>query len=155
MPTMNSLEKLQQRKAQLQQQMEQEKEALKNTLLDIREEVEPVNLLKKLVGGLIGPAKTSNGSLIQKTVPPLLSLATMLLKNSRWVVLAQWLAPLALRWFAPDNTKETSAVTISESTEKQVSKNIYRRLRQSISTLRAKLRKKETPDDNPLQNIEN
>lgn len=153
---MNSLEKLQQRKAQLQQQMEQEKEALKNTLLDIREEVEPANLLKKLVGGLIRPNKRTNGSLIQKTVPPVLSLATMLLKNSRWLVLAQWLAPLALRWLAPPATQEASPVlTIGEPTEKAPKKDVYKRLRETISQLRAKLRKKETPDGNQTQNPEN
>jgi hypothetical protein len=143
---MNSLEKLQQRKAQLQLQMEQEKDALKNTLLDICEEVEPANLLKKLVGGLIRPSKPEQGSLIQKTVPPLLSLATVLLKNSRWIVLAQWLAPLALRWLAPPETRELPAVTISEPREKEISKNVYKRLRESVSQLRSKLRKKENSD---------
>ena len=54
---MNSLEKLQQRRAELKAQIEQQRLDLKKTFGEVREEIEPAELLKKAVSGIFKPSK--------------------------------------------------------------------------------------------------
>ncbi|MBK6996832.1 MAG: DUF3618 domain-containing protein [Lewinellaceae bacterium] len=51
---MDKTSQLQRRKAALEAQIEQQRADLKETFREIREEIEPANLLKKAVSGALG-----------------------------------------------------------------------------------------------------
>lgn len=139
---MDNLAKLRRQKAELKARIEQERNDLKNTILEIRAEMEPANLLKKTVGGLLGFAK--NKSAPAGGLPAPLSLALdLFVKDPRLSMAVKWIAPMVLRYLP--RLARLKGAAPEENSETQVSQplkaNIYGRLRRGVTALRGQLRK--------------
>ncbi|MDX1912401.1 MAG: hypothetical protein SFV22_12985 [Saprospiraceae bacterium] len=130
---MNKLAELQRRKAALKAQIDREQAELRLTLLELREELEPANLLKKALSGVSGG---NNPSL----PAPLALVADVLGKDSKWGVLIKLLTPLVLRWVTR-REKTPAAPESATPPQKTVKAKVYGRLRQNISALRQRLNK--------------
>jgi hypothetical protein len=143
---MDNLAKLQRRKAELAAQIEQQRSDLKNTMLEIREEIEPSKLLKKAVSGALGMSADKLGEdkgVLGRLPAPISFVLDLLVRDPRLSFLIKLVAPLALKYL-PSISSTTSAPDSEEKTpEKPVKVKIYSRLRQGISALRGKLRKQE------------
>lgn len=147
---MHNLEELQRRKAALKAKIELQRSEIKKTFLEVREEIEPANLLKKAVQGLFRTSKAKSNELLPgqtETLSPTMSfLADLLIKDPRIAMVVKLLAPLAWKMF-PKGSKAKKAAetpeTPEEPVELPVKAKVYGSLRQSVSTLRKRLRKKK------------
>lgn len=133
---MNKLAELQRRKAALKAQIDREQAELRLTLLELREELEPANLLKKALSGVSGGSNSSQG-----LPAPLALVADVLGKDSKWGVLIKLLAPLVLRWVTRREKTTTAPPESATPPQKTVKAKVYGRLRQNISALRQRLNK--------------
>ena len=158
---MDSLNKLQRRKAELKAQLEQQRSELKNTFIEIREEIEPANLLKKAVSGALGFSKKKPGeevsSVLNQLPAPLALVVDLLVKDPKWALGLKLLTPIAVKyWPKFDRSKKPAQEENLENTpEKTVKTNIYSRLRKGVSALRSKLRKTEKPAETDTKKTEN
>ncbi len=158
---MDNLAKLKLQKAELKAQIEQERYEIKSTMLEIRAEIEPANLLKKAVNGVLGLSKNKIGD--EKTgltgqLPAPLSLAVdLLVRDPRLSLAVKWIAPLAMKYL-PKLIPSRKAHSL-EIAEKPVSKpmkvKLYSRLRSGISSLRRRLRKSEELSESNTDQLEN
>lgn len=147
---MHNLEELQRRKAVLKAKIELQRSEIKKTFLEVREEIEPANLLKKAVQGLFRTSKAKSNELLPghtETLSPTMSfLADLLIKDPRIAMVVKLLAPMAWKMF-PKGAKAKKAAETPESPEEPVElpvkAKVYGSLRQSVSTLRNRLRKKK------------
>lgn len=147
---MHNLEELQRRKAVLKAKIELQRSEIKKTFLEVREEIEPANLLKKAVQGLFRTSKAKSNELLPghtETLSPTMSfLADLLIKDPRIAMVVKLLAPMAWKMF-PKGAKAKKAAETPESQEEPVElpvkAKVYGSLRQSVSTLRNRLRKKK------------
>lgn len=168
---MDSLIELQRRKAELQVKIEQQRTDLKETFSEIREEIEPAELLKKAVLKALGfsrdkPHDPQKGFLGQ--LPPALSfIADLFIKDPKWTFVLKWLAPKALKLLnrpkkqaplpevelAPDELM----VDILQEPEPgvPVKSKIYGGLRRGVSSLRSSLRKPAEATDETIKEPEN
>jgi len=158
---MDSLNKLQRRKAELKAQLEQQRSELKNTFIEIREEIEPANLLKKAVSGALGFSKKKPGeevsSVLNQLPAPLALVVDLLVKDPKWALGLKLLTPIAVKyWPKFDRSKKPAQEENLENTpEKTVKTNVYSRLRKGVSALRSKLRKTEKPAETDTKKTEN
>lgn len=146
---MDSIAALQRRKEALKAQIEQEQTDLKQTFVEIRKEIEPAQLLKKAVTGILRPSKNKN---TEAPLPypgaisgPVGFLVDLLVKDPKWALLLKTIAPIAVKYLPLPSGKaksDTKAEPIKTTTPKA---QIYHRLRRGVSALRSGLRKKE-PD---------
>lgn len=150
---MKDLAELQQRKAALKAQIEQQQEGLKQTLLEIRSEVEPANLLKKAISGLFQPSKNKsnagNADASGRLTGTWAFLADLLIKDPRLALLVKVVAPYF--WdLMPRKTPKTAPENPEASIpDKPIKAKIYGELRKNVATLRSRLNKKEKQVDNP------
>lgn len=153
---MDSLTKLQRKKAELEAQIEQQRADLKKTFLEIREEIEPSKLLKKAVSGAFnftGNSSENPETGSAKRIPgPIAFLVDVLVKDPRLAIGLKLLTPVVLKyWPKFERSKKTETVETPEPVvEKPAKVKFYGRLREGISAFRGKLRKTEkTSDSNP------
>ena len=143
--TMDSLSKLKIRKAELKAQIEQESNDLKDTVLQIREEIEPSKLLKKAVSGAMGFSRKKTGedltSVVNQLPAPLAFVLDLFVKDPKWSLGLKLLAPLVIR-FLP-STRRAGKPAPENTAEKPEQTNLYGRLREGVSSLRTRLRRKE------------
>ncbi|MBC7774926.1 MAG: hypothetical protein H7246_05755 [Phycisphaerae bacterium] len=158
---MDSLIKLQRRKAELKAQIEQERNDLKKTFLEIREEIKPANLLKKAVSGALGFSKKKTGeessSVLSQLPAPLSFVVDLLVRDPKWALGLKLLTPVAIKFWPKfgKSKKPSLKENLENAPEKSVKVKIYSRLRQGISTLRNKLRKAEKTPETVTQKPEN
>jgi hypothetical protein len=140
---MNKQAALQRRKAELKAQIEQQQHDLRHTLLELRTELEPANLLKK---ALLGASNGQTGA--QPALPaPLAFIADALGKDSKWGVLIKLLAPLVMRWVIRREKKDSTIATVETPPEKSGKAKLYGRLRGQVSVLLKRLHSSEdTPN---------
>lgn len=144
---MDSIAALQRRKEALKAQIEQEQTDLKKTFVEIRKEIEPAQLLKKAVSGVLGFSKNKN---TEAPLPspgtlsgPIGFLVDLLVKDPKWALLLKAVAPIAVKYL-PLPTGKTKSDTKAEQVKTSTPKaQIYHRLRRGVSALRSSLRKKE------------
>ena len=149
---MNSLTELRRRKAEVKAKMALQRSELKATMLEIRTEIEPANLLKKAVGGFFGAAKPKENtpeSAVLGRIPPFITFLTdLLVKDPKIAMLVKLLAPMAIKFFptlvAGKSAKNDAAVE-GELPKKS---NVYGSLRRSVTTLRKRLQKKDASNGN-------
>lgn len=148
---MHNLEELQRRKAALKAKIELQRSEIKKTFLEVREEIEPANLLKKAVQGLFRTSKAKSNELLPghtETLSPTMSfLADLLIRDPRIAMVVKLLAPMAWKMF-PKSAKAKKTTEPQENPEEPpielpVKAKVYGSLRQSVSTLRNRLRKKK------------
>ncbi len=148
---MDNLAKLQLRKAELAAKIEQQRAAMKDTLLEIREEIEPGKLLKNAISGAFGfgsddgdKSKSAAGGALPKPVSILFDL---MVKDPRLAFALKMVTPLALKYLPMiGGLVKTKPLTTEIETlpAKPIKATFYGKLRQGISTLRGKLRKPNT-----------
>ncbi len=141
---MNKLQELQRRKAELKVQIEQQRDELKKTMVEVREEMEPANLLKKAMGGIFGFSKKKTGeepsSILTRLPAPLAFLVDVAVRDPKWAIGLKLLAPLAIKYWPKFQRSKEKAAT-ENGTEAPAKPNLYGKLRQGISSLRGQLRK--------------
>ena len=151
---MKDLVELQQRKAVLKAQLAQQQDALKQTLLEIRAEVEPANLLKKAVSGLFraakNPANTSPANTSGRLTGPWAFLADLLIKDPRLALLIKVIAPYLWDFLPRKSAKTTPDLPEESAPAKPIKAKIYGELRQNVAALRSRLNKKEKQVDKPV-----
>lgn len=165
---MDSLTKLQRRKAELEAQMEQQRADLKKTFLEIREEIEPSKLLKKAVSGAFNFTGTKPGDPetgpVKRIPGPIAFLVDVLVKDPRLAIGLKLLTPVVLKyWPKFERSKKTETVETTEPVaetpepvvEKPAKVKFYGRLREGISSLRGKLHKTEKAPDSSTKTPEN
>ncbi len=158
---MDSLSKLQRRKAELKAQIEQERNDLKKTFIEIREEIEPANLLKKAVSGALGFTKKKTGeevsSVLNQLPAPLAFAVDLLVKDPKWALGLKLLTPVAVKYWPKFGKSKKPALEepLENAPETPMKVKIYSRLRQGISALRNSLRKTEKPPEKSTQGTEN
>lgn len=162
---MNSLEELRRRKAELKEKIEQQRLELQHTFLEVRQEIEPANLLKKAVSGMFSftPDKQSDGNapVFERLPASLRFLIDLLVKDSRWALLLKFLAPVAIGYWPTAKKASVADVPETEATapeppKKSTKAKIYGGLRQSVANLRESLHKKDKePLENPPEPTEN
>lgn len=144
---MDSLAELQRRKAELKAQIDQQKSDLKKTFIEIRQEIEPANLLKKAVSGALGFSKNkasdnpANPS--GQLSGPIGFLVDVFVKDPKWALLFKVFGPLAMRYIPALARKKGPAPTPEALPAVPVKAKMYARLRKSVSALRSQLRKTE------------
>jgi hypothetical protein len=144
---MDNLAKLQLRKAELAAKIEQQRAAMKGTLLEIREEIEPGKLLKNAISGAFGFGSDDddkNNSAAGRPLPkPVSILFNLLVKDPRLAFALKMVTPLALKYVPMIGgliKKKTPATETDALPAKPIKAKFYGKLRQGISTLRGKLR---------------
>lgn len=143
---MNNLEKLQRRKAELAAQIEQQRIELKQTMLEIREEIEPSKLLKKAVSGAFSGSADKPGEdkgLLSRLPAPISFVLDLLIRDPRLSFLLKLVAPIALKYLPTLGSSTPEPAPEENLPQKTAKVNIYGRLRQGVSALRGKLRKQE------------
>lgn len=142
---MNSLAQLRQRKAVLKEQIEQQRVELKNTFLEVREEIEPSFLLKKAIQGLFKPSKDddagTSSNFFERFPLPIGFLVDLFVKNKAIAALLKMLAPAALKIIPAlfrEHAENESGETDASS---PVKAKVYGTLRQTVSSLRNQLKK--------------
>jgi|GEM_PF-866950 len=154
---MNNQEKLQRRKAELAAQIEQQRLELKSTFIEIRQEIEPANLLKKAVSGALGFSKnTPEGAktgFFSRMPAPVSFLVDVLVRDPKWAIGLKLLTPLVLKYWP---NRDESKVPVSEETPAEapsvsLKTKVYGKLLSGISSLRAQLRKAEKSPEKPLE----
>ncbi len=150
---MDKLAELQRRKAELKAQMGQQHSELKKTLLEIREEVEPGNLLKKAVRGALGFSKNKQAKpgMLSRLPEPIAFLVDVLVRDPKWALGLKLLAPVALRYWPKSGKAEPSEGTPGTSAKT----NLYGQLRRGIAALRGQLRKPKIVPENMTRQPEN
>jgi len=141
---MDNLAELQRKKAELAVQIERQRGEIKMTVLEIREEIEPANLLKNAVSGALGFSKKKPGEAtttgLGNMSKPLSFIVDLLVKDPRLSLVLKLVSPLALKYL-PQLVKAKSAGTAVKVPEKPMKAKVYGRLRRGISSLRDKLHK--------------
>lgn len=154
---MDNLADLQRRKAELKAQIEQQRNDLKQTFLEIRTEIEPANLLKKAVSGVFGFSKNKPGeeksNLTGRLPAPVTFLLDLLVRDSRLAFLLKLFAPVALKYL-PKSEKPKER-TSDKPPPKSAKSKIYSQIRRSVSGLRSQLRKAETAPEKNSKEPEN
>ena len=158
---MDSLIKLQRRKAELKAQIEQERSDLKKTFVEIRAEIEPANLLKKAVSGALGFTKKKTGeeatSVLSQLPAPLSFFVDVLVKDPKWALGLKLLTPVAMKYWPKfeKSKKPAMEAALENTSEKPHKANVYGRLRQGISSIRNRLRKTESEPEKTTEQPEN
>ncbi|MCC7464639.1 MAG: hypothetical protein IT261_00120 [Saprospiraceae bacterium] len=148
---MNNLERLQQRKAELSAQLDLQRAEIKQTLLEIRAEVEPANLLKKAVKGVFSPTEGKPTGATGMLTQGVSFLLDMLVKDPRLSVVLKLLTPMALKYLPKGASPEEK---VEKELEKDLKPNFYGKLRQGVSSLRTKLKNKDISDTSSLNQTE-
>ena len=148
---MNSLERLQQRKAELSAKLDVQRVEIKQTLLEIRAEVEPANLLKKAVKGVFSPSEGKTSGATGVLTQGVSFLLDLLVKDPRLSVILKLLTPMALKYLPQGASPEEK---VEKDLEKALKPNFYGKLRQGVSSLRSKLKNKDTTDTSSLNQTE-
>ena len=143
---MDKTTQLQRRKAALEAQNEQQRADVKETFREIREEIEPANLLKKAVGGALGLSPRKPGephpSILRHLPAPVSFLVDILVRDPKWALGLKLLTPVVLKfWQRPE--KKQGDVLGKKLPSTSIKTKVYGKLRSGISNLRAKLRKPE------------
>jgi len=141
---MDNISQLQHRKAALAAQIEQQRADLKQTFREIREEIEPANLLKKAVSGALGfspkkPGEPDSG-ILGRLSTPISFLVGMIVKDPKWALGLKLLTPVVLKFWRRPEMKQGHELG-GKATGVSVKTKIYGKLRSGVSSLRAKLRK--------------
>jgi len=140
---MDNLAELQRKKAELAVQIERQRGEIKMTVLEIREEIEPANLLKNAVSGALGFSKKKPGEAttgLGNMSKPLSFIVDLLVKDPRLSLVLKLVSPLALKYL-PQLVKAKSAGTTEKVPDKPMKAKVYGRLRRGITSLREKLHK--------------
>ena len=152
---MDSLIKLQRRKAELKAKIEQQRSDLKKTFLEVREEIEPANLLKKAVSGVFRSSKNeqnkAQAGTFKQLPAPIAFMADLLIKDPRMALLVKVLAPLAMKFFPKRVKDKTSEESSKETPIIGQKAKIYGGLRRSIISLRNRLKKAEKAEGNVVE----
>ncbi|MFN0174737.1 MAG: hypothetical protein ACKVU0_08840 [Saprospiraceae bacterium] len=143
---MDKTSQLQRQKAALEAQIEQQRADLKETFREIREEIEPSNLLKKAVSGALGLSPRKPGepqpSILRHLPAPVSFLVDILVRDPKWALGLKLLAPVVLKfWRRPE--KQHGHELGGKSVGGTIKTKVYGKLRSGISKLRTKLRKPE------------
>jgi hypothetical protein len=139
---MDNLSEIALRKAQLKAKMEQQRLDLKETFLEIKEEIEPANLLKKAVSGALGfKPKNENSSLLDSLPRPIGILADIFIKDPKISLLTKIVAPLAMQYLPKRKTKEERALAAFKENKPRIPFKIklYGGILRGISALRERL----------------
>jgi hypothetical protein len=152
---MDSLSKLRRRKADLKTQIEQERNDLKETFQAVRQEIEPVNLLKKAVSGALGFSKKKPGdpstSILGQMPAPISFLVDVLVKDPKWALGLKLITPVVLKYFPRSSKPKVPAA--EDGPQTTVKTKFLSQLRRGISSLRGKLQKQESPVAKAPENI--
>ena len=152
---MDSLSKLQRRKADLKKQIEQERIDLKETFQAVRHEIEPVNLLKKAVSGALGFSKKKSGEpstgILGQMPAPISFLVDVLVKDPKWALGLKLITPVVLKYFPRSSKPKVPAS--EEAPHATVKTRFLSKLRSGISTLRGKFQKQESPAEKTPEKI--
>ena len=152
---MDSLSKLQRRKADLKVQIEQERNDLKETFLAVRHEIEPANLLKKAVSGALGFSKKNPGDpstgILGQMPAPISFLVDVLVKDPKWALGLKLITPVVLKYF-PGSSKPKIPAT-EEVPHASAKTKILSKFLAGISSLREKLKKQESAPEKASENI--
>ncbi len=156
---MNSLAQLQQRKAALKAQIEQQRIELKNTYSEVRKEIEPSFLLKKALQGLFNhPAENGPGSaagFFERFPLPVSFLVDLFVKNKAVATLLKLFAPAALK-IIPLFFKDRTETDTGEPSEAGAAKAaVYGQIRHAVASLRSLLNRNEEPSPETQGPIEN
>ncbi len=135
-------------------QIEREREDLKKTFLEVREEIEPANLLKKAVGGVFDFSKNNasgeKSGILAGLPAPVNFLANLFIKDPKWAFLIKLVVPVALK-FLPKMGKTKAESAAAESIEKvpkvPVKAKIYGQFRRGVSSLRGLLKKSKKKNE--------
>jgi hypothetical protein len=150
---MDSLSKLRRRKADLKIQIERERNDLKETFQAVRQEIEPVNLLKKAVSGALGFSKKKQGdpstSILGQMPAPISFLVDVLVKDPKWALGLKLITPLVLKYFPRSSGPKISVA--GEVPPASAKTKILGKLRSGISSLRGKLKKQEAASGKGLE----
>ncbi|MBL7807400.1 MAG: hypothetical protein JNN28_06290 [Saprospiraceae bacterium] len=150
---MSNLAKLQQRKAELAAKLELQRVEIKQTLLEVKTEVEPSNLLKKAVKGVFSKGGEKGGSVNSGTLAQGVSfLLDLLVRDPRLSVVLKLVTPMALKLLPLGAKQEENPEKVEKDLEKALKPNFYGKLRQGVSALRGKLKNKEEAPEPPLTN---
>lgn len=140
---MDSLAQLQRRKAALSAKMERQRSDLKQTLVQLRKEIEPSKLLGKAISGALGfSGKDSIAGSLGKSgqLPaPIAFVLDLFVRDPKWAFLLKWVAPLLLRFWP-----KSSAASLPEAerpASKPLKAKFYGQLRRGVSALRGQIRK--------------
>lgn len=143
---MNSLEELQQKRALLKVQIEQQRIDLKSTFLEVREEIEPSFLLKKAVRGLFKPAKNDTSGVVNLTEGfpgSFLFLVDIFVKNKGVALLIKTITPVLLSFVPNLKAAFSQKKSIEDSPESTLKSNIYGSLRRGVASLRSQIHTSE------------
>lgn len=147
---------IQAKKAALATKIEQQQQEIRHTLLELRAELEPLNMLKNALGGMLpASAETSKQSgasgVLNKGLPFVLDL---LVRDPRVSILLKSLAPLAIRYWtkrkeaaAEKALQAPEAETDDASEANEPRRQVLSRMREGVSSLRKKLKKPKTESD--------
>ena len=154
---MDNLNKLQRRKAELQAQIEQQRSDLKQTFIEIREEIEPANLLKKAVSGALGFSKKKTGEgadgLTGGFPGPVSFLVDVLVRDPKWALGLKLLSPLAVKYW-PGIKNSFGRITkksVEKETKPPMKTRLFAKLRQGVAALRTQLKKAEKDPEKAIE----
>ena len=149
---MSKLAELQRRKAETAAKIEQQRNDLKKTVLEIKEEIQPDKLLRKAISGAFGFSKNKSGVAGEMSgLPrPVSMLMDVLVRDPKWALGLKLLTPVVIEYW-PKLTrvfkKPAAATDPNAEAPKPVKAKIFAGLRKGISNLRGYLKKKEkTPE---------
>jgi hypothetical protein len=142
---MYNLTELRQRKAALKVQIASQRSELKNTLHDIREAIEPSQLLKSAIAGLFSSKKRNHNNLnadaASQSPSTLAFLADLFIRDRRLAFLVKLLAPLAVRLIPSLRSGAIGDVPVKAK--------LYGELREQVAQARQTLRKTTPETDTP------
>lgn len=145
---MSKLAELQRRKAETAAKIEQQRDELKKTVLEIKEEIQPDKLLRKAVSGAFGFSKNKSGVAGEMSgLPrPVSLILDVLVRDPKWALGLKLITPVVLEYW-PKLTRvfKKPAVAVDPNAEapKPVKAKIFAGLRKGISNLRGYIKKKE------------
>lgn len=154
---MDSLAQLQRRKAALSAKIEQQRNDMKQTLQEIRQEFEPSKLLGKAISGVLGfsgKGGTAGGIGAMGQIPaPIAFILDVLVRDPKWAFLLKWVAPFLLRYFPKLSTENLP--TVEQPAPKPLKARFYGQLRRGISSLRRQFQKTAPEQSPPPVNPDN
>jgi hypothetical protein len=142
---MNNINDISLRKAELLAKMEQQILDIEVTFLEIKEEMEPANLLKKAVSGALGFNQQDNSaqkSLLSRVPRSLGILADLFIKDPKISLLAKIITPLAMQYLPKRKSEEELALKKFQENKPRIPFKIkmYGGLLRGVSALRKQIK---------------
>jgi len=151
---MDNIDQLQRRKMELKAQIEQQRTELKKTFVEIRQDIEPANLLKMTINGFLkgGRKPSNNAPSGDIALPPLSFLTDLVLKDPKWSLVFKFLVPIALKYLPMLKIPKKGGAEILPAVPTKV--KMYNQFRRGIVAIRKGLRKTNKEDEKILKQTE-